>query len=224
MHEEHPELLRDQYFEEVVPKDLPYTVAAEHYRREEPKGSAEHYKVKESEALYSNIERKSMGDVYYESIDTPMVERRKGRFSRQTTRLGSGRSSSTTYSGLFGVNRMNFLYNKSEKSDKIKGGHSILNYKNKKNSRTSGILYNSNKFSKANLSIALLETYLDPNTLNSEHMGRPKYPIPDSKKEINRSFDDQTGHERKSSIASDVAVAGIYQQQTLKKKFLILPN
>lgn len=45
MHEEHPELLRDQYWEEVVPKDLPYTVASEHYRREEPKGSAEHYKV-----------------------------------------------------------------------------------------------------------------------------------------------------------------------------------
>lgn len=25
MHEEHPELLKDQYWEEVVPKDLPYT-------------------------------------------------------------------------------------------------------------------------------------------------------------------------------------------------------
>lgn len=55
MHEEHPELLKDQYWEEVVPKDLPYTVASEQYRREEPKGSAEHYKVKESDALYANV-------------------------------------------------------------------------------------------------------------------------------------------------------------------------
>lgn len=55
MHEEHPELLRDQYWEEVVPKDLPYTVASEHYRREEPKGSAELYKVKQSDAVYANL-------------------------------------------------------------------------------------------------------------------------------------------------------------------------
>lgn len=55
MHEEHPELLKDQYWDEVVPKDLPYTVASEQYRREEPKGSAELYKVKDSDALYANV-------------------------------------------------------------------------------------------------------------------------------------------------------------------------
>ncbi|KAK0169176.1 hypothetical protein PV327_011732, partial [Microctonus hyperodae] len=55
MHEEHPELLKDQYWDEVIPKDLPYTVASEQYRREEPKGSAERYKVKESDALYANV-------------------------------------------------------------------------------------------------------------------------------------------------------------------------
>ena len=55
MHEEHPELLKDQYWEEVVPKDLPYTVASEHYRRFEPKGSAENFKVKTSDGMYANI-------------------------------------------------------------------------------------------------------------------------------------------------------------------------
>lgn len=55
MHEEHPELLRDQYWECVVPKDLPYTVASEHYRKDEPKGSAENYKVKKEDAMYANI-------------------------------------------------------------------------------------------------------------------------------------------------------------------------
>ncbi|XP_071446211.1 uncharacterized protein Best2 [Hetaerina americana] len=142
MHEEHPELLKDQYWEEVVPRDLPYTVASEHYRRTEPKGSAEKYKVKESDAVYANLfpngrsavvittqalvntnstnsvnapsgghGRKSHSnnlnadDVYadYESVDTPLVERRKNWFQRQLHRMGSVRSANTTYSsgGLF---------------------------------------------------------------------------------------------------------------------------
>lgn len=114
MHEEHPELLKDQYWEEVVPKDLPYTVASKHYRRHEPKGSAETYKVKEADAMYANImpgKRSLNDDVYadYESVDTPMVERRKNWFSRQMHRMGSMRSSSTAYSsgGLFNRNRLN---------------------------------------------------------------------------------------------------------------------
>lgn len=55
MHQEHPELLKDQFWDEVVPKELPYTVASEHYRREEPKGSAENYKVKTQDAMYANL-------------------------------------------------------------------------------------------------------------------------------------------------------------------------
>lgn len=55
MHEEHPELLKDQFWDDVVPKDLPYTVASEHYRREEPKGSADSYKIKAHDAMYANI-------------------------------------------------------------------------------------------------------------------------------------------------------------------------
>uniref|UniRef100_A0A1B6IYJ9 Bestrophin homolog n=1 Tax=Homalodisca liturata TaxID=320908 RepID=A0A1B6IYJ9_9HEMI len=121
MHEEHPELLKDQYWDEVVPKDLPYTVASEHYRKYEPKGSAEDYKVKEQDALYANLlhSRKSIvpDDVYadYESVDTPLVERRKNWFQRQMQRVGSIRSSSTAYSsGLFGRQRHNSVYSTPE--------------------------------------------------------------------------------------------------------------
>lgn len=129
MHEEHPELLRDQYWEDVVPKDLPYTVASEHYRREEPKGSAEKYVVKQADAMYANLlparRRKvtsasaasasGADDTYadYESVDTPIVERRKNWFARQITRMGSVRSASTAYSsgGLFGArSRHNSVY------------------------------------------------------------------------------------------------------------------
>jgi hypothetical protein len=120
MHEEHPELLKDQYWEEVVPKELPYTLASEHYRRTEPKCSAENFKVKEADSLYANLlpSRKSVpDDVYadYESVDTPLVERRKNWFQRQLNRMGSVRSSSTTYSsGLFGRGRHNSVYSNPE--------------------------------------------------------------------------------------------------------------
>ncbi|XP_036220274.2 bestrophin-4 isoform X3 [Bactrocera oleae] len=126
MHEEHPELLRDQYWECVVPKELPYTVASEHYRREEPKGSAENYKVKKEDAMYANIvpgggKRGLVDDVYadYESVDTPMVERRKNNnwLVRQLSRMGSIRSQSTAYSSsgmAFNRNRLNSVYSSPE--------------------------------------------------------------------------------------------------------------
>nr|CAD7425280.1 unnamed protein product [Timema monikensis] len=118
MHEEHPELLKDQYWDEVVPKDLPYTVASEIYRRSEPKGSAEMFlQIKPADSMYANLmpQRKStVDDMYadYESVDTPLVERRKNWFQRQLTRMGSSRSSITTYStGPFGPRgRHNSVY------------------------------------------------------------------------------------------------------------------
>lgn len=47
--------------------------------------------------------------LFQESVDTPLVERRKNWFQRQISRMGSVRSSSTAYSsgGLFARNRHN---------------------------------------------------------------------------------------------------------------------
>ncbi|XP_077302048.1 bestrophin 2 isoform X2 [Arctopsyche grandis] len=126
MHEEHPELLRDQYWEDVVPRDLPYTLAAEQYRKGEPPGSADHYKVPPSESVYANLPtspRKShTDDTYadYESVDTPLVERRKNWFQRQISRMGSMRSVSTAYSssGVFTKNSLNsVVYSNPEAGD-----------------------------------------------------------------------------------------------------------
>lgn len=75
MHEEHPELLKDQYWEDVVPKELPYTVASEHYRREEPKGSAELYKIKAQDAMYANLvtpKKTIMDDMYADYVSINM--------------------------------------------------------------------------------------------------------------------------------------------------------
>lgn len=86
MHEEHPELLKDQYWDEVVPKDLPYTVASEHYRRHEPKGSAEFFKVKETEALYANLQhRKSLApdDCYADYVSiTSFIALREQKYRK----------------------------------------------------------------------------------------------------------------------------------------------
>lgn len=48
MHNNSPELLKDVYWNQVIPTALPYTVETAHYRKEEPKGSAEN----EQEDIY----------------------------------------------------------------------------------------------------------------------------------------------------------------------------
>ncbi|KAK2585734.1 hypothetical protein KPH14_010345 [Odynerus spinipes] len=193
MHEEHPELLKDQYWDEVVPRDLPYTVASEQYRREEPKGSAEHYKVKDSDALYANVmmgtqihshvqhRKVHQDDMYadYESVDTPLVERRKNWLQRQITRMGSVRSSSTTYSsggGFFARNRHNSVYSSPE---------------------TGGLPTTNNP----NLKMSLYDRLVGRKSIRSQRMGRqgtmtklnsvpvslknrPRIPTPDVTKEV----------------------------------------
>ncbi|XP_048525012.1 uncharacterized protein LOC109544878 isoform X3 [Dendroctonus ponderosae] len=164
MHEEHPELLKDQYWDDVVPKDIPYTIGSEHYRKEEPKGSAEMYKPKPVDGLYANIlphghaKKSIVDDMYadYESVDTPIVERRKSQnwFSRQISRTGMGsvRSASTAYSsgGLFSRPRGNSVYANPENGqlhiphqkmsiyDRLVGRRSGRNQKFKPNQKFAG--------------------------------------------------------------------------------------
>jgi len=45
MHHEHPELLKDQYWDTVLPQELPHTVASEQYREEAPTHSTANVKV-----------------------------------------------------------------------------------------------------------------------------------------------------------------------------------
>jgi len=72
MHEEHPELLRDQYWEQVVPQDLPYNLASEHFRRQEPQGSTASLKVKASESVYADLPvRHHPEDVYADYVSPP---------------------------------------------------------------------------------------------------------------------------------------------------------
>ncbi|XP_062544148.1 bestrophin-2 isoform X2 [Armigeres subalbatus] len=211
MHDEHPELLKDQYWEEVVPKDLPYTVASEHYRREEPKGSAEHYVVKESEAVYANIgggKRPMNDEVYadYESVDTPMAERRKGWFGRQMNRI-SMRSASTAYSsgGLFNRNRNNSVYSSPEAgiTQPITVGAPMqkISFYEKFVNRKSG--RNPRQIVKQNSKLSLNGSVIS----NVPMKARPRIPTPDVSKDSKAhplaSF--ATQQDRTSNIASGVA-------------------
>ncbi|XP_050683741.1 bestrophin-4 isoform X2 [Leptidea sinapis] len=184
MHEEHPELLKDQYWEEVVPKDLPYTVASEHYRRHEPPCSADHYKVKAEDAVYANVQipRKSLDETYadYESVDTPLVERRKNWFQRQISRMGSVRSASTAYSsgGLFARNRHNSVVYSSPEAGQanIPTAHHKMSLYDRLVGRKSGRgqhRQNSKHGPKSNGSAI-------PTTLRN----RPRIPTPDVTKEV----------------------------------------
>ena len=50
MHQDHPELVRDQYWDEVFPMELPYTLAAEPFREQHPLPSTANISVMQSQA------------------------------------------------------------------------------------------------------------------------------------------------------------------------------
>ncbi|XP_067012873.1 uncharacterized protein Best2 isoform X2 [Anabrus simplex] len=203
MHEEHPELLKDQYWDEVVPKDLPYTLASEHYRRSEPKGSAENYKVKEADSLYANLlpsKRVTSDEVYadYESVDTPLVERRPNWFQRQLHRVGSVRSSNTTYSsGLFGRGRHNSVYSNPEAGPGQPGNNQpVLQHKMSLYDRLVG-----RKSGRGQHRSASRQGTSKMNGVPVALKNRPRIPTPDVTKEV-------IDRERLSSITSNGGVMG----------------
>ncbi|XP_018025322.1 bestrophin-1 isoform X2 [Hyalella azteca] len=56
MHEEHPELIKDMYFEDVVPAALPFTIASEHFRSNQAANHGSTMAVKIAEPLQEIIE------------------------------------------------------------------------------------------------------------------------------------------------------------------------
>ncbi|XP_030385177.1 bestrophin homolog 1 isoform X5 [Scaptodrosophila lebanonensis] len=224
MHEEHPELLRDQYWECVVPNELPYTVASENYRRDEPKGSAEKYKIKKEDAMYANImatgggKRMLSDDVYadYESVDTPMVERRKNNWLvRQLSRMGSMRSQSTAYSsgGLpFNRNRLNSVYSSPESGLPL----TILQQQQLQQQQQQGGLQQGQgkpslyeKFVHRKSLRAQRQLIKQNSKLNGLNMNaaktRPRIPTPEVTKEIGAN----TGHPTTAALAQAVLPGAI---------------
>lgn len=63
MHSEHPELIQDLYWDEVFPQELPYTIAAEQFRREPPQGSTANIEVSEQEQEFLPIVEEDDEDI-----------------------------------------------------------------------------------------------------------------------------------------------------------------
>ncbi|XP_064545899.1 bestrophin-2 isoform X4 [Drosophila montana] len=65
MHHDHPELLKDQYWDEVFPNELPYTIAAERFRENHPEPSTAKIDVPKNAAMtsgMSSVRIDEMGD------------------------------------------------------------------------------------------------------------------------------------------------------------------
>ena len=102
---EKPDLLKDKFWNQVIPDQLPYTKASEEFKREEYKGSAEvHLKIKESDKIYSDLSlygaprmkvllkdcETDSTDEIYETVADLEIESSKPRF-RKTNSKGKGK-------------------------------------------------------------------------------------------------------------------------------------
>ncbi|XP_035709188.1 mucin-12 isoform X3 [Folsomia candida] len=196
MHEEHPELLKDQYWEQVVPEDLPYNIASEHFRRHEPQGSTASLKVKASESVYADLtsvkRHSAIPDEVYadyytlqESVtDSPLPDSRKNWIQRQWSRVGSLRSTSSSssrnrqHSHGHGPLPTTVLPNSGHRPSLYER---ILSRRSSKDHRNSS-RYLPNRLN--TLSIAKEGNY----TLMANPNSRPRVPTPDVTKENQVNF------------------------------------
>ena len=97
-HNNTPELLRDVYWNQVVPSTLPYTEETAHYRKDEPKGSTEQNDediyYSKSQMNYSlfkpnlstSASKTELQDSEYEAVDTTLVGWWKNKYRKSTIR------------------------------------------------------------------------------------------------------------------------------------------
>ncbi|XP_063596336.1 bestrophin-3-like isoform X2 [Penaeus indicus] len=80
MHSEHPELIQDMYWDEIFPQELPYTVAAEQFRREPPQGSTAHIEVPEPDQEFLPLleEMDDEEDLQEERVGDVKVDMKNG--------------------------------------------------------------------------------------------------------------------------------------------------
>ncbi|XP_065372538.1 bestrophin-2 isoform X2 [Calliphora vicina] len=70
MHHEHPELIKDQYWDEVFPNELPYTIASERFREEHPEPSTAKIEVSKNAAMPTVMSSVRIDDMVGNSSET----------------------------------------------------------------------------------------------------------------------------------------------------------
>ncbi|XP_037904276.1 bestrophin-2 isoform X2 [Hermetia illucens] len=63
MHHEHPELIKDQYWDEIFPNELPYTIGSERFREVPPQPSTAKIEVPAKAAMTSNLSSVKVDDM-----------------------------------------------------------------------------------------------------------------------------------------------------------------
>ncbi|KAF5308888.1 hypothetical protein FQR65_LT00588 [Abscondita terminalis] len=94
MHHDHPELVRDQYWDEVFPQELPYTLASEPFREHHPLPSTANIKVKGDESELFIPSSLKIDDLQYDDMHGPInFTAKPGSLRRAgSSRISIGRS------------------------------------------------------------------------------------------------------------------------------------
>ena len=100
MHAEHPELVKDQFWDEGVPDELPYTLAAEEFRQADPwQGSTAEVEVPEEQSEFVYMEKideesEDGGEIQSDSDDDNLKEVKIGDMNCGLTKpvtIGNGK-------------------------------------------------------------------------------------------------------------------------------------
>ncbi|KAJ9574764.1 hypothetical protein L9F63_008078, partial [Diploptera punctata] len=121
MHQEHPEMVKDQYWDEVFPAELPYTVASKQYQSGPPLGSADNVEVSLEQAEFMPLvtvpeenqdELDDLNDLDLDVETGDNKTRRETHPMKIITRQKTGSSGSintSSYSGARGVRKSSVL-------------------------------------------------------------------------------------------------------------------
>ena len=74
MHHEHPELIKDQYWDEVFPTELPHTVASQAFKGRVPQPSTANIAVSNSDADYFEPSSVKVTDVSQSLVLQPYIQ------------------------------------------------------------------------------------------------------------------------------------------------------
>ncbi|XP_066603701.1 bestrophin-2-like isoform X1 [Prorops nasuta] len=74
MHHEHPELIRDQYWDEIFPTELPYTAASQPFREEHPQPSTAGIQLSAAQQLPSSVRIDEMAPEYQSKFRSDIAD------------------------------------------------------------------------------------------------------------------------------------------------------
>lgn len=140
MHQEHPEMLKDQYWDEVFPAELPYTAATKQYQTGPPQHSAEPVRVASNEAEFLPLEVIHDDDPSSDILEPHQQDDTNPMKIRRRTRCHSSNASETSRSASYSGGKRNSVLNmlsrifhpQGNSKDEIHGSGSLLSLRSRR--------------------------------------------------------------------------------------------